>query len=561
MKRRYFFSPWLFFIILFCFVIWKLVQYHCSPDSRIQTQAQQQYWSRVPVKTSRGYVQDLRGNILALSRPVSSFFIDPEFWSPSDAPALKGLVPDSVYEKISGPLTGRFVWLLRRADAHTTQKIQALDLKGVYEIPEKKREYPNGSLLSHVLGFCDIDEKGQAGLELAWDSTLSNSPGYTILVRRSGGQAIEVGGARPAYAGEAGVPGITLTVDSRVQYVVEKHLDEAAREQGAKWGAVICMNPNTGAIISMASWPVFNPNKREELSNGKQIINNAVARAYEPGSTFKPVFMGIALEQGLVRTNEVFNCPVRLKVADGFISEAYAKAMGQISTAELLIKSSNVGMAQIGIRSRPLDMYRTLLDWGFGKVSDVELKGTEKGLLASPGQWSGVVPANIAIGQGLAVTPLQLITAMAAVVNGGRLMSPWLIQEVVDPTGTTAYRGSPRVIREVLTPETSRWLRRVMRDTVLQGTARPANSPVVAIAAKTGTAQVAEKGKYVKGRYVSSFIGFWPAEDPQYLMLIVIGEPSRGKYYGGEIGGPVFRKIVEEMVDLDGFQIPGGGRT
>lgn len=554
-RRSYYVSPWLFFIALFSFVIWKLFEYHCFPDSRVLMQAQRQYWSRTPIGANRGLIQDCRNNILALSVPVSSFFIDPAYWSPADASALKEFISENVYKKISVPVTenSRFIWLVRRVDSDTANKIIALNLKGVYETKEKKREYPNGSLLSHVLGFCDIDDNGQAGLELAWDSTLYDPPGNKILVRQSGGRPLDTKRSDLVEAGR-GVATVVLTIDARIQYVVEKYLNEVAVANGAKWGAAICMDPTTGAVLSMASWPTFNPNNREELANARQIVNNAVGRAYEPGSTFKPIFMGIALEQNLVRANEYFTCPARLKVADGFISEAYQKAMGTISTAEILTKSSNVGMAQIGIRSRPLDMYRTLLDWGFGKPSDIELRGTEKGLLASPGQWRGVVPANIAIGQGLAMTPLQLITAMATVVNGGKLLSPYIVQEVTDSSGEVVYRGSPNVTREVLTSETTQWLRRVMRDTVLSGTGRQANTPVTNIAAKTGTAQVAEKGKYVKGRYVASFIGFWPSENPQYLMLLVVGEPTSGKYYGGELAAPAFKKIVEGMAELEIFK-------
>ncbi|MDR1873774.1 MAG: penicillin-binding protein 2 [Synergistaceae bacterium] len=555
-SKRYFFSPWCLFVLFFGFVFWKLFEYHCFPDPRVLTQSQRQYWSNIPVRANRGFIQDSRGNILALSLPVSSFFIDPEHWSPSDAPALKELIPNSTYEKISGPLSGRFVWLMRRADPQVARKILSLDLKGVYEIKEKKREYPNGPLMAHVLGFCDIDDNGQAGLELAWDSILYDPPGYRVLVRQAGGRVPDVGHGRDAYG--SGISRITLTIDVRIQYVVEKYLNETALEHGAKWGAAICMDPGTGALLAMASWPFFNPNNREELGNAKALLNNAVGRAYEPGSTFKPIFMGIALEEGLVRVSEKFTCPARLRVADGFVTEASSQAMGQLTAAEILMKSSNVGMAQIGIRSRPFDMYRTLLDWGFAKVSDVELRGTEKGLLASPEQWRGVIPANISFGQGLAVTPLQLITAMAPVVNGGRLMSPWLIQEVVESAGDVIYKGRPQLVREVLTPETAEWLRAVMRDIVLSGTGRQASSPVTAIAAKTGTAQVAEKGKYVQGRYVSSFVGFWPYEAPQYLMLLLIGEPTGGKYYGGEIAAPMFKKIVEDMADLEIFKTDRG---
>ncbi|MDR1622198.1 MAG: penicillin-binding protein 2 [Synergistaceae bacterium] len=557
-SRRYFFSPWLFFVALFGFVIWKLVEYHCFPDPRVLSQAQNQYWSRTPVKYDRGFIQDNKGNILALSVSAPSFSINPKRWSPSDASALKGLIPESVLKKISEPLEGSYASLVRIVSPETAQKIRMLNLKGLYEEKEKKREYPNGTLLSHVLGFCDIDGNGQAGIELAWDSTLYNSQGYKVMIRQSGGRSLVIGG-QEAYNRGANISSITLTVDVRIQYIIEKYLNEAASGHKAKWGAAICMNPGTGAVLSMASWPTFNPNNREELVNSQNIINNATGRAYEPGSTFKPVFMGIALESGLVRTNETFNCPARLKIADKDISEAYQKAMGNLSTADVLIKSSNVGMAQIGIRAKPLDMYRTLLDWGFAKLSEIELRGTEKGILASPGEWRGVVPANISIGQGLAMTPLQLITAVAAIVNGGKLLSPYIVQDAQDSSGNTVYRGSKNVIREVLTPETSQWLRKVMRDTVLSGTGRQANTSVTEIAAKTGTAQVAEKGTYSKGRYVSSFVGFWPYSDPQYLMLIVIGEPGGGKYYGGDVVGPVFKKIVEGMADLEVFESSGEG--
>ena len=551
MPKRYFFSPWLFFIALFGFIIWKLVECHCFPDPRVVSQAKRQYWSRTPVRGSRGVILDSNGNYLASSVPASSFFLDPDHWSQSDAPALEGLIPDPVYKRISGPLEGRYIRLVRKVSPEVAEKIRELRLKGVYEEREGRRVYHNGGLMSHVLGFCDVDDNGQAGIELAWDSMLYNPSGYRMMIRQSGGRSLIMG---DDGNNNNGVSAVKLTIDARIQYIVEKYLSETSVLHKAKWGAAVCINPNTGAVLSMASWPAFDPNKREELAKPENIVNNAVGRVYEPGSTFKPIYMGIAIEEGLVRTNEAFNCPASIKVADGSISEAYPKAMGRLSTAELLIKSSNVGMAQIGIRSKPMDIYRTLLNWGFGKVSDIELKGTERGIMASPGLWRGVIPANISIGQGLAVTPLHLAVATAAIVNGGKLLSPYIIQEATDSRGDVIYRGRKNVVRDVLTDETCSWLRKVMRDTVLSGTGRQADTQVTEIAAKTGTAQIAEKGKYVKGRYVSSFIGFWPYKDPQYLMLLVIGEPSGGTYYGGELAAPTFKRIVEAMADLEIFE-------
>ena len=558
--RRYIISPWLFFALFFGLVVYRLIECHCFPDPRVFAQARHQYWSRTPVRSNRGLIQDSNNNILALSSPASSFFIDPRDWSSTDAPALKGLVPESVFNRISGLLEGRYVRLVRRVSPEVAEKIRALKLNGVHEEKEKKREYPNGTLLSHVLGFCDIDGNGQSGVELSWNSTLYNPEGYKVLIRQSGGRSLSFSNAAHAAESGSGLSTVSLTIDVGIQYIVEKYLNQTSLEHGAKWGAAVCMNPNTGEILSMASWPSFNPNVREDLGDERYLKNNVVGQNYEPGSTFKPIYMGIALESGIVRANESFSCPARIKIADGFISEAYQRAMGNISTAEILIKSSNVGMAQIGSRSKAVETYRTLLNWGFDSTSDIELNGVEKGTLPSPGEWRGVVPANISIGQGLMVTPLQLITSVAAIVNGGKLMSPYIVREALDASGEVVYRGKPHVIREVLTPETCVWLRKAMRDTVLSGTARQANTSVTQIAAKTGTAQVAEKGKYIKGRYVASFVGFWPYEDPRYLMLIVIGEPSSGKYYGGELAGPTFKKIVEGMADLANFDSGRGGK-
>jgi len=551
--RRRLFGPWGLFVVLFALLGWTLVERHCYPDPRVLQQSQQQYWRRVPVKANRGIIQDSKGNALVIPERVSSFAVDPKLLDSADLPALRRVFSEEIVGKLQPKGKGRFVWLKRKVSKEEAQKILALNIRAVRDIGEQERRYPNGSLLAHVLGFCDIDNRGQAGIEQSWNSVLYDPPGYRIIIRRPRAHSIGLGGDEPERSHV--MPVVTLTVDSRMQYVIEKHLDKIASDNGAKWAAAICMDPWTGAILSMASWPPFDPRDREGFRN-ELLSNNAVSRNYEPGSTFKPIYMGIALEQGWVRTDETFQCSARLKVADGYVAEAYPKAMGDISTAQLIIKSSNVGMAQIGIRSEKVKMYETLWSWGFGSASDIELPGVARGILPFPEQWRGVVPANIAIGQGLAITPLQLINAMAAVVNGGKLMSPYIVKEAVNSSGEVVYRGEPRVMREVLTPETAQWLRRTMRSAVLEGTGKGANTAVTELAGKTGTAQVAEAGRYSKNRHVASFIGFWPYEKPRYLMLLSIGEPTSGRYYGGELAAPSFRAIVEEMAEIE-YYAPG----
>ncbi|GAB1487048.1 penicillin-binding protein 2 [Aminivibrio sp.] len=549
MRRRPGFSPWVFVFLFFAVILWRIASLQLFPDPRVERQSRRQYWSHIPVSTNRGFIYDRNGNALALSIPASSFFLDPAHWSPSDAPKLEGILPPSIVKTISGNLPGRFLWLVRKTDADTASRLRALKLKGIYEIGEKKRLYPNKSLSAHVLGFCDIDDRGLSGIELVWDKVLYSPPGIRILAKESSGRTLDI--SRVSENPEGKNTGtVTLTTDSRIQFIVERRLEEGVVMNGAKWGSAVCLDPETGAVLAMASWPTFDPNVRENMTNLKKIINNSIGRTFEPGSTFKPVILGIAIERGVVRTNEVFRCPYRIKVADGSISEATRKDYGSLSVSEILSKSSNTGMAQIGMRVKAFDMYNSVREWGFNRDPGIELNGTEEGLLASPEQWRGVIPSNIAIGQGLAVTSLQMAAAMGAIANGGHLLRPYIVSEVRDSAGQVVYKGERQLVREVLSPWTAEWLRTVMKDAVKNGTGKQADVPSLSVAGKTGTAQVAEKGEYIKGKWVASFSGFWPSEKSQYVLLVVVGEPSMGKYYGGDVAAPVFRGIVEDMMQI-----------
>lgn len=546
-------NPWSLFVLFFTIIGVTLTARHCYPDTRILQQSQHQYWRKIPLRSTRGIIQDTKGNALVISETRPIFAVDPSRLTSEDLEALAGIISPDITAKIYAELnTGkRFMWINRKPSEKDAEKLSALHRKSraVIQINEPYRKYTNNGLMSHVLGFCDQDNKGQAGIEQAWDSTLYNPPGQKIVVRRPGSQPASMFEREPER--RTVTPVVTLTLDSRIQYVVEKHLFKTARENAAKWAVAVCMNPMTGEILSMASYPTYDPQNRKSLT-AESLSNSVVSRGYEPGSTFKPIYMGIALDRGIVRKDENFFCPAKLKVADGFIRESDARiALGNVTTAQLLIKSSNVGMAQIGIRANRVQMFESLQALGFGRETDIELPGVARGILLYPENWRGITPANIAIGQGLAVTPIQLVTAMAAVVNGGKLMSPYVVKEAMNSLGEIVYKGEPKVMREVMTAETTEWVRRAMRRVITEGTGKKAATHLVNVAGKTGTAQVAGKGGYAAGKYVASFIGFWPYEDPKYLMLIAIGEPSRGKYYGGELAAPVFKSIVEEMAELE----------
>ncbi|MBQ7544425.1 MAG: penicillin-binding protein 2 [Synergistaceae bacterium] len=541
------------FVLFFTIISVTLVARHCYPETRVLQQSRHQYWRKIILRSTRGIIQDSRGNALVISETKPMFAVDPSKLTSADLEGLAQILSPDVMEKVYAAMktTSQFTWIARKPSESEAEKLSELrkNSRAIIQQDVPYRKYTNNGLMAHVLGFCDTDNKGQAGIEQAWDSTLYNPPGEKIVVRRMGSQTASL--MEHTQERRTVTPTVTLTLDSRIQYVVEKHLFKAARDNGAKWAVCICMNPMTGEVLSMASYPTYDPQNRKTITD-EALVNAAISMGYEPGSTFKPIYMAIALDRGIVRRDEMFFCPAKLKVADGFIRESDARiALGQVDTAQLLVKSSNVGMAQIGIRANNVKTYESLSALGFGHETDIELPGVSRGILQYPESWRGITPANIAIGQGLAVTPLQLVTAMAAVVNGGKLMSPYIVKEAVNSLGEVVYRGEPKVMREVMTPETTEWVRKAMRRVILEGTGKKAATKLTNVAGKTGTAQVAGKKGYAAGKYVGSFIGFWPYEDPKYLMLIAIGEPSSGRYYGGEVAAPVFKAIVEEMAELE----------
>ncbi|MBN1333125.1 MAG: penicillin-binding protein 2 [Synergistales bacterium] len=491
---------------------------------------------------------DIHDRVLAISTPSYSFFIDPKFWDPQNAGALSGILPEDKIERLSQKMPGRYYSIARKMDIREGEKIMNLELPGLYSINEKKRLYPNDTLSGHILGFCDIDDKGLSGIEMAWDRILYSPPEVKSLIKDASGVKLDLADLKNIDTSTT-TGSVKLNIDSRLQYIVEKRLEQGIGQHRGKWGSVICMDPDTGAVLAMASWPTFDPNIRSSLSKTESLMNNSVGRVYEPGSTFKPVIVGIALEENLVRRNEKFTCPRKIRVADKFISDP--KAYGLLDLEDVIVKSSNVGMSQIGIRFDAHSTYETLLSWGFGKITGIELTGTEEGLVPPPDQWRGVVPANIAIGQGIAITPLHLLMAISAIANGGSLLRPSVVFEAFDDRGQKIYSGEKRPITRVLSEETARWLRSAMRKVVTEGTGTRVNSDLVEIAGKTGTAQVAVKGQYKEKLWVSSFVGFWPYENPQYSMIVVIGEPSMGEYYGGSVAGPVFKNIVEDFIRVN----------
>ncbi|GHV51150.1 peptidoglycan glycosyltransferase [Synergistales bacterium] len=520
---------------------------HMYPDNRVKYQSQHQYWAQAPVSTSRGSIRDRNDVPLAISVPSVSFFIDPMYWNPASADVLAPYFGTDIAEKFSKRLGGRFHWVVRKVPVDIAKPLTDKKVPGLFTHKESLRVYPHGELASHVIGFCDIDGVGLSGVEREWNSVLFSPPQTRFLVRDARGKMLDLIGSNAGTL-QAGAGSIKLTVDSKVQQIVEWKLREGANMAKAKWGVGVCVNPNTGEIIAMASYPWMDLNDRSSFANANTLRNNVIGMVYEPGSTLKPVMLGIAKEMGFAREGEKFMCRGKISISDGIIRDV--SAHGYLDQEGLIIKSCNTGMATIGNRLNPSKAYGMLKQFGFGTRTGVEIAGEEDGLLRAPEEWLGVTKANIAIGQGLAVTPLQLVMAMSAVANGGYLLKPYIIEEVKNSTGKAIYQGKRRVRNAVLNPKTCVWLRAAMSKTVAIGSGKAAQVEGVELAGKTGTAQMAVRGSYMKGQYVSSFIGFWPFTRPNYILLIALGEPSGGRYYGGEIAAPVFKGIVEELSQL-----------
>lgn len=525
-----------------------LVNIHLLPDPRTTARANSQYWLQVPLSTTRGEIVDRNGLPLAVSVPAQSLAIDPLKWETGKASILNNLLPVSLIKDLSVKREGRFRWLKRKLEPEKAQAILSKNLPGLFSLKEKKRIYPNGDLMAHVLGYCDIDDQGLAGSEQFWNQELYSPPSLQMLGRDGAGNPINLFGI-PSVSPRLNSGRVRLTIDARVQHILEHHLEEGIATWYAEWGAALCLDPRSGEILGMASWPGFDPNRRSTFEQ-KNLRNNVIGRIYEPGSTFKPIIMGIALDRKVVSLKDRFYSPGFIRIADHVIKNYHHKAFGWEYPADILINSCNVGMSQIGMKMNVQSTRGSLEQWGFGHPTGVELPGEESGLLNPSEQWIGVVPANIAIGQGIAVTPLQLGLAISAIANGGHLMRPHLVKEAFGTKDQIIYESRPQITRDVLSPETAKWLRQTMRSVVQKGSGKKGDSPLVPIAGKTGTAQVAEKGIYAKGRYVTSFVGFWPWENPEFLVLVAIGEPQGRNLSGGGVAAPIVRQIAEEIQSL-----------
>jgi len=517
------------------------LQLVCYSDYLARAQRQQQ--RIVEISPKRGAIYDRNMRELAMSVQVESCFAVPaEIANPEMAARLLsgvlGVPPEEIETRLS---TSRaFVWIARKLSVEKAARIAALNLRGIYFQKENQRFYPKRQLAAHVLGYVDIDEKGLAGIEYAVDEQVRGKAGKMQVVADARRHWFD----RTEKAPDAG-SSVVLTLDEEIQYIAERELATAVSQTRAQAGSIVVQDPNSGALLAVANWPPFNPNAVAE-SSPEARINRAIGALYEPGSTFKLVALAAALEEGIARPEEVIDCQMGAIYIAGHRIRDH-KAFGLLSLTEVLAHSSDVGAIKLGLRLGAPKLYEYIRAFGFGRPTGVDLPGENHGLLRRVENWSAISIGAVSMGQEVGVTPVQLVTAMSAIANGGLLYHPHVVRELRRGERVVALEqpAPQRVVR----PTTAATLRRMLEAVVLEGTGRLARLEGVTVAGKTGTAQKIDptSGRYSRTQHIASFVGFAPLNTPAVTVLVVLDSPV-GPHEGGQVAAPVFKRLAEQVL-------------
>jgi cell division protein FtsI (penicillin-binding protein 3) len=504
--------------------------------AKLASEAAYQQTDVVTVPGLRGSVLDRFGNPLAVSEDAKTIYATPyQVKKPPQAAAKLASILDLKQGEVLKSLTEEsgFAYVARKVDVPTAARVARLELPGIGELPDSRRTYPQGDLAAQTIGAVGDENQGLTGLEMGEDSVLHGTDGERRIVNDALGEPIRLETVKEASDGED----LQLTLDPAIQKEAEQALGEVGETYAPKGATAIVMNPRNSQVLAMANWPPVDPSDLEN-ANPEDLINRATGFTYEPGSTFKAFTVSAALEEGLVTPETSFTLPPQLHVADRIIEDAEARGTVTLSVAEILSHSSNVGAATIGLEVGAERFSRWIDRFGFGRPSGVQFPAEEQGLVPSLDEYSGSTMGNLPIGQGLGVTPMQMIAGYAAIANGGMLRPPQLVEKIGDEPVEEPH--GHRVISPVVAEQV-----RTMLEGVLApgGTASEVSVPGYTLAGKTGTAQVAENGTYSKTKFIASFIGFAPAQDPRLLVAVVVDQPQ-GEIYGGSVAAPAFGKIA-----------------
>ncbi len=511
--------------------------------SEYYSRAQHQQRLIVDVGASRAEIFDRNMNPLAMSVPVDSGFAVPsEIADPDMVARLLGKVLDTPADEIAARIASShsFAWIARKIPPEKVERIEAMNLRGIYFQREGGRFYPKRELAAHVLGYVDIDEKGLGGIEYSLDDSIRTKPGKMLILADAHRRWYDSTDKTP----DTGTS-VVLTLDEKIQYIAEKELAQAIQDTRAKAGTVIVENPNSGELLAVANWPTFNPNAAKD-SPAESRVDRAASSLYEPGSVFKIVTLSAAIDQGVTNPNEVVDCQNGAIYIDGHRIRDH-KAYGLLTVSQILQYSSDVGAIKVGLRLGAPKFYDYIRAFGFGQLTGVDLPGESRGKLRRLENWTPVSVGSISMGQEIGVTPLQMITAVSAMANGGLIVRPHVVREQLH--GGQVMEPEEPPARRVIQETTAASMRRMLEGVVLGGTGKRAQLDGYTSAGKTGTAQKydPETGRYSTHDLIASFVGFAPINTPAITILVQLDSPV-GPHEGGSVAAPVFKRVAEQVL-------------
>lgn len=519
------------------------------------------------IQSPRGMILDRDGKVLAISEVAKSLYADPTMMqsdtdgkgkTPAEAAELLApylrIKQDEIEERLSRDTS--FVWLDRTMDDDKYQAVKTViadkHIKGLRFVDENRRYYPNGTLAAQLIGFVGDNDHGLDGIEMVLDDDIRGDTQKLRLTTDSNNVPIFDSALEKVLPDKE--KSVRLTIDSTIQYIAEKGLDDIMKNNKPEGAAIIIMNPKTGEILAMASRPNFDPNDYGK-ANKEAYKNRAVVNLYEPGSTFKPLMASAALDAGTWTESKTYKDVGYVQVDDRVISNWDDSGMGTVTLKEILKFSINTGMVAIGLNTGGKILTSYAEKYGFGKQTGIELPGEGEGILFNPDEMSNINTATMAIGQGIAVTPLQMVQAFGAVANHGTMMKPFVIKEIDNPDGSVFKKTEPQEVGQPISAEVSRIISTIMADEINSGGGLNAKIDGYNFCGKTGTAQRlnSEGTGYAEGQYIGSFVGFGPLEDPEYVVLIVVDNPS-GVYYGAQVAAPIFKMMMTDIVRIKGIR-------
>lgn len=527
----------------FCALAGRAAYIQVVGNDFFQRQGAVRYERKLELPASRGRLLDRNGLVLASSVPASSVWAIPEDvdLNKEQLAALSKLLdmPPADLRKKLGDEDKSFVWLRRQLDAEVGKQIEALGIKGIYQTREYKRVYPEGESVAHVVGFTNVENVGQEGLELAFNRELAGHNGSRKVIKDRLGRVVEdVGESQPAVDGKD----MQLSIDSKIQFFAYQKLRDAVLENKAKAGSVVVLDVKTGEVLALANYPSYQPDKRANLS-GEQLRNRALTDTFEPGSTMKPFVIGLALEKGIVSPESVIQtAPGKLTIGGSTISDAHPQ--GALSVAQVIQKSSNVGTVKISMQMKPQDLWEIFTQVGLGQKPQVPFPGAVAGRLRAYKTWRPIEQATMSYGYGLSTSLFQLARAYSVFARDGALVPVSLTKTDEDVAGV-------QVLSSLHAKQVLNMLHMVTQS---GGTAPKAQTMGYSVGGKTGTAHKVEGKGYALHKYRGFFVGIAPIDAPRIVVAVMLDEPSNGKYFGGDVAAPVFSDTVQQTLRMMGVQ-------